>query len=609
MADNDWHDGNPKALLTVVKKLEGALASQRLLDGVCTRMFYGESILPTGTTATTSTVPRASSVLSALEGTVNENLVKQVIEAQASMVVRKPAFKVVTTGSSWAKQVAARRASRLLSGVFSSSGLEAATPAIYRDSKRCIVAAARWSIDEAGAVRCARALPHTISFNPAAGPNPREIYQRHGVPRSTIKRRYPEVDVDKLPAYKPSAAFHAAGTTAYYFDADLAEVVEAWRKPEGKDPGRYVMVSGDQVLEDELWDLPIWPLVVLTDGDSYDSLAGTPLARDVLPYQRKVNRMNRQIEENAAKCANPRIAMPKGSEVSAPLTSTMAEVVLYNAAGGQVSWLPGMLLPPQFYAEKQATKDAAFEQAGVSRSVATATKTPGLNSGRAQRDEYDRASGRLILDAERLERWYEANAMTALALMRQAYKKKSKRIQAPNTRLLEEIDWTEVGDLKEDEIQVRAYVTSAIPLSPAGRAETIAERVEAGVMSEARAARWYADPDTARLEDQDSAAEDFALRCVDSALIEGVYIAPIPELGQEGLAMLVGLATRELLRALTLPEPPPDAHLELLRRLIAEAQLLAKPPQAAAQPDVPTPAPAGQVGLGAVPSPEATPVS
>lgn len=579
MVDERWYKGKPEALPWLVKRLEDqALSTQRFLDGSVTRLYFGEGVPPSGTQTDSTGLGRASNYLRAFDGLSQENLVKSVLQGAASMIVRKPAVKVVTSGSSWKKQVAARRMSRLLTGVFSSAGLEAATNPVFLDSCRCSVAAVKWSIDETGKILCERALPHTISYNPAAGPNPRELYQHHGVPRSELLARYPEKlqgKDDKLPAYRPDPAFtvDAWSTMA---DQDLCDVYEAWRLPKGKDPGRYVLVCGSEVLEDEEWDLPVFPLVILTFGDSYNSLAGDPLGRQILPFQLKQNRMNRAIDENATKCANPRMTIPMGAEVK-DLTTTMGEIVYYNSAAGPISWLPGQMLPPQYYQEKEANKRAAFEFAGVSQSVATATKSAGLNSGRAQRDEYDRASGRLIQDAEKLERWYERNAMTALALMRKAYASKAKRLQAPNTKILEEIDWTAIGDLKEDEIEVRCYITSSIPNTPAGRAETLAERVEAGVMTQRRADRWYADPDTARLEDEDSAAEDFALKAIDSCLIDSVYVPPEPVLGTEGLQTLIDLAGAELLKAIVMPEPPDEASVELLRRLIEEAKLLLQP--------------------------------
>lgn len=600
--DQSWYDGTPASAATLsdtVRRLERRLSVERFLDGCLTRLYFGEPLMTAGTSSSTgeSTV-RASTYLSAFDGRTNENLVKPVLDACASSVVRKPAVKVVTTGAKWAKSVSARKLSRLVSGVFASSGFLAAVTPTFLDSARCQVAAVKWEVDpDSGEVTCERALPHTIVYDPAAGPNPRQLYQRHGVDRSVLAKRFPDhaSAIETLPAYH---APYDVGVTAYQTDADQVEVCEGWRLTQGDDKGRHVLCAGQLPLVDEEWDLGVFPLVVLTFGDSYSSLAGDPLARQILPYQLRLTRINRAIEENAAKCANPRIAIPKGSDVQ-QLTNTMAETVFYNAAAGKIEWLPGMMLPAQFYAERDYVKDAAFASGGVSRNIAEGTKPAGLSSGRAIRDAADQAAGRLVLIAEKLERWFEANASVCIGLMRMAYGTKSQRIRAPNTSMLEEIDWTEVGDLKEDEIEVRCFITSAIPQTPAGRAETLAEWVEAGVISQRRAARWYANPDTAEIEDEESALEDLARKMVDSALYEGKYVAPEPVMGPDGLGLLSDLAGRALMSSLVLPDPPPPANQELLRRLIEEAQLLSSPPAntnaapPAAPPGPPGPPPPG----------------
>jgi hypothetical protein len=601
--DPAWHDGEGGAasLSDTVKRLEQRLSVDRFLDGCLTRLYFGEPLMGTGTTSDVGvTGVRASAYLSGFDGRTQENLVKQVLDACAASVVRKPAVKVVTTGAKWSKSVSARKLSRLVSGIFSSSGFLEAVAPTFLDSCRTQVAAVKWEVDpDTGEVTCERALPHTIVFDPAAGPKPRQLFQRHGVPRGVLAARYPEhaEKIWKLPAYRPP---YDMGPMAYETDADQVEVCEGWRLTKGKDEGRHVLTAGQLVLVDEEWDLGVFPLVVLTFGESYSSLAGDPLARQVLPYQLRLTRVNRQIEENAQKCANPKIAIPKGSElVPSEFTNTMAERFYYNSAAGRVEWLKGEMLPPQFYAERDYCKDSAFAAGGVSRNIAEGTKPAGLNSGRAIRDAADQAAGRLVLIAEKLERWFEANASVCVGLMRMAYGTKSQRIRAPNTSMLEEIDWTEVGDLKEDEIEVRCFITSAIPQTPAGRAETLAEWVEAGVISQRRAARWYANPDTAEIEDEESALEDLARKMIDSALYDCKWVAPEPVMGPEGLGLLSDLAGRALMSSLVLPDPPPAANQELLRRLIEEAQSLSSPPAntnaapPAAPPGPPGPPPPG----------------
>jgi hypothetical protein len=62
---------------------------------------------------------------------------------------------------------------------------------------------------QTGKVTCERVLPHTLVFNPAQGPVPRDLYQHHGINRRVLARRHPdEADaIMKLPSFKPDIAF------------------------------------------------------------------------------------------------------------------------------------------------------------------------------------------------------------------------------------------------------------------------------------------------------------------------------------------------------------------------------------------------------------------
>lgn len=606
---SEWFNGTPEKLPAQVRRYEDNLTYGRFLDGAITRLYFGEGLLPSGQNAPQAGIPNPAAFLRSLDTITQENLIKSVLDAAASMIVRKPAYKVITTGASWSKQISARRMSRLLTGLYSSSGLENEITAIFLDSARCQVGASKWVFDTDGKIRCERVLPHTLIWNPAEGPNPRNLFQRHAVPRSKViaeakaaGKTITTAEADKLPRYQPDIAFYLdTEPTAYSWDRDMVDVIEGWRLPSDGEPGRYVRVCGDLVLADDAWDVPVFPIVPLTFGDSYQTFAGDPLGRQILPYQLTVNRMNRAIDEHQVKCIAAKVMIPKGSEVIG-WNNTIGELIYFNAAAGEPKIVPGQALPPEFYHYKDAVKAAAHELAGVSYSIASGTKEPGLNSGRAQRDRYDIANSRLVLHAQRVERWLAENGRVAMALMRKQYggkDGKQRRILAPNTKLLEEIDWSQIGDVKEDEIAVRCYITSAIPVTPSGMEEALSERIQAGVMTAKRAQRWLSNPDEARLEDEDSAVEDLVTKIIDSALLDCELIPPEPVMGTEGLQMLLDHAGLELMKALTLKEPPPDENVELLRRLIEQTKTMMGPPAVAPAASLPMPGPVGPAGAPA----------
>lgn len=586
--DQDWYDGHPEKLPAQVRKLESNLSQDRFIDGAITRLYYGQGILPVGMVASQSTVPLASMFLRALDALVEENVLASVLDAAVSMIVRKPAFRVITSGGRWSKQVAARRLSRLLSGLEAPSGREGIRTPCVLDSMRCQVAAAKFVISPKGKAIWERCLPHTLIWNPAEGSAPRNIYERHSVPRARILRMYKsgqlkgdngQVGVEKaiknLPDYRPDPAFHI-DTYSYTTDSDLVEVVEGHRKAEDDDLGKHVMMCGDLVLDNSDWDLPLWPIVPLTWGTGYDSLAGYPLGRRVLSFQRTIQRMDSTIDEAQSLACPPTLLVPKGAEVTG-WSNKIGKRIDYVAAAGKPEILAGQALAPEYYNRFSQKKTAAYELSGVAQNIAQGTKEAGLNSGKAQRDRYDIANSRLVDYARNLEAWDAACARVEMAMLSRAYRDDKMRESAPNTALLNEIDWSAI-DVKEDEVQVKAYITSAIPVEPQGRAETLAEWVQDGVITQKRSVRWYANPDTASIEDDESALEDLVTRMIDSALEDCEYMAPEPVMGPDGLGLCVQLGGQELMKALTMPQKPPEANVELLRRFIEEAKLLMASP-------------------------------
>jgi hypothetical protein len=118
----------------VGRKLENQISIDRFLDGACTRLYYGLPLMSDGPRQATADAPQASWYLEAIDGLTTENLIKPVIDACAAQVVRKPAIRVVTSGSSWKKSRSARKLSRLLTGLAASSGYLAARANIFKDS-------------------------------------------------------------------------------------------------------------------------------------------------------------------------------------------------------------------------------------------------------------------------------------------------------------------------------------------------------------------------------------------------------------------------------------------------------------------------------------------
>jgi hypothetical protein len=215
-----------------------------------------------------------------------------------------------------------------------------------------------------------------------------------------------------LPSFKPDVAF-MIDQPAVRSDPDQVDVWEGWHLKEGEDPGRYVMTAGDVVLVDKEWTIPVFPIPLLAFGQSYSSAAGDPLARQLLPFQLKLNRFNRRIEENAEANSHPQTGIPIGGGVDGRAdrqrprrqcsTSTPARPAARACTG-----CPARCCRPSTTTERDQIRDGAYAAAGVSRSSCRRDEAGrcGLWGGhpRGARRGF---SGRQLPIADALEDWDE----------------------------------------------------------------------------------------------------------------------------------------------------------------------------------------------------------
>jgi len=581
----------PGDIVGAGQKLELALSHQRFTTAEIVRAYQGQggfSARSIGSTLATGTTPTASSYLRALESLTANNLLSAVVDTAIAQLVQNPDVRINTTGVGWTKQVNARRIGRALTGAWHASGLHDLAWQVAVDAALNPLGAVRWWMEN-GRLRCDRVLPHTIVYNPAEGRRPRNLYLHYGAPRAELADRFPKERAfieDRAPKYRGDLLFDNIDNP-YQPDVDLVDVWEYWRLGCDGEPGEYCLISGETSLDGDDWEYDFFPVVDLRWSESYASFGGRSLGAQLLPYQTRVNRMMRVIDESQTKACVPRMIAPKGSEFQG-VTNRPMETIWYNPAAGAPQIVPGVALPPEFYSSLETEIRRAFELAGVSTSQGTGTTRRGLNSGKAIREDSEVAATRLRAQGTRLDRWYERNARVCLALMCDAYRDKDTREKAPGTHLLNEIDWRSF-DVREDELEIRCSVVSGLPGQPSARLEYVQELIKAGLVKQRHALRMLAIPDVDKYEDAETAAFDLAASQIEAALYDQRYLPPEPE-PQEYVETLIELGTKELMNAVRLQAPP--ENLELLRRLIAAAKRIrdvAPKPIQAGPPGMPAP--------------------
>lgn len=510
---------------------------------------------------------KASDRLAAMVTMSDQNLLKAVCDSGLAQVLASPEVRVITSGSSWRKQIAARKVTRIISGVFYSIGLRSIAREVARDSMHTPVGAVRFWMEDDKKLRGERVPPHYIVYSMSAGRNPRQLWLRYPAPREELEQRFGKKLPDTAPKYTPDTLIPSyVGTES---TTDRVEVWEYWERARGDTKGRHVMLVGDDALIDEEYDWEFFPVVPLKWGDSFDDFGGRPLAADVYAYHRALQRWNKAIDKGVTLACVPRLLKVKGSGVK-QLTNQPMDEVEYPA-GMEPKIVPGQAFGKEVYELRAQIKAEAFEFLGISLAFASAKKEGSLTSGRAIRENADQLSQRLSEQFQRIEEWHENCAKVALAFLDKAFDgDKKAMIMAPGTKVLEKVDWAAI-DVIEDEYEIKCSAVAALTRTPSAKYEQATDLK--ALLGDKMTPEWMLRilnlPDVEKWEDTFAAAVDLALYQIERALEDNkptaVETGPI-----EYLETLSRLGTQSLLEARMCDDAPPE-NLDTLRKLIATA--------------------------------------
>lgn len=589
-----WHGGRPEALSGTISRLESVTVIPRFIDQTLLRIYHSSNPLQASEMAVTGVV-NPSVYARALEQRTVFNPLRAVIDTAASIIAKNPpAVRVITAGGDYKLQRSARKISTLIAGIFQRNRLPELAQQRFIDAALTRVGATKWFV-EGAEIRAERVVPGSLRWNPAEGRDPANLYQTSPASKARLCDENPALadKIRKLPTSR-SPWRYMVDDIQIGVDTDTVDVNEGWHKasPSGEG-GRYVRTIGDMVLAERKWPFSFHPFASYAWSPAFDSYGGRPLGEQLLPYQRLINRMANVVAESQAKACIPRVFAPKGSEFEG-FSNMIGERVFYTGPTPPTI-VPGQALPPEFYKWFDRVLERMYEEAGINEAAAAGTKAPGVVSGKAIREWQDVGSTRQIVPAQRFERSIEDDGRIVMGLICDTYKDSKKVLQAPGSKLIEEIDAAKLN-LREDAYELRTFAVSSLPQHPSGRLEYVAELIDKGMIKAFWGPKLLAMPDLEAFEDTQLAIAELVQKQVECALEDGEFIAPEPYMGEEGLTALVDYGQRKYLGALVSKIDYPKAHLEILRRLIEQAnQLLGQvaPPPAPAMAAPGMPAPAG----------------
>lgn len=395
------------------------------------------------------------------------------------------------------------------------------------------------------------------------------------------------VDRDRLAALFPDKAKIVAGAETSYPDkqadtgrttSDQVMVIECWKLPShsGADDGRHIIACVNGLLHDEPWEKDSFPFVFMRYSNPFLGFFGQGLATQLFGTQLTLNRILYTISRAIQLVGVPRVFQEQGSKVvSAHNNNEIGVIIKYS--GVKPSYEVAPCNAPELYAERDKLIQYGYQQAGISQMQASAQKPMGLNSGEAQRVYDDIATDRQAELSRKYDNLFIDLAYKITDVAMDIAKREGKyQTVYPNKDGTKEIDLPAMKFLK-DPFVIQCFNESSLPRDPAGRAQAIVERVQAGMITIKEGRRLLGNLDTDQMDKLSNASEERIFKILDDIVEDGKFTPPDPFMDL-ALAEQLVVQYYNLYMAAKLEE----SKAELLRNFFTQIQALKQ----AAQPPV-----------------------
>jgi hypothetical protein len=265
---------------------------------------------------------------------------------------------------------------------------------------------------------------------------------------------------------------------------DPVRVVEAWHLDPDGGKGRHVVAVSSGALVDEPYPYDATPLVRFQYETPRTGYWSDGLAHQVAGQQAELNDILSAISETIRRGAWPTVLVEKNSEVEVgQLNNDPMKIVRYRGVAPQIQVAGGLTSEARQYASEIAS--SMFETSGISQYAAQSVKPAGLQSGRALRIFADQQDGNLREASELRAQSYLALGMALVRAQRAVSEvdPDSKIIFSdPKERRSVSLRWKDI-DLPDTGLEMVAAPVSILPSTPAAKAASLEELMNAGVLT------------------------------------------------------------------------------------------------------------------------------
>lgn len=464
---------------------------------------------------------------------ITDNVVKSVIDTASSIIAKnRPKVRVLTNGAEWDDQLKARDLEKFVYAEMKSNEMYRLAPLVFRDA----------SIFGTGVihvcakndrVRLERVLIDEIIVDEreAIYGCTKEVHRRVLVPKDQLIADFPEYS-EEIHRY---AQNNNQSSGLRDDPPELIPVYYSWRLPSGDSPGLECATMDGVTFYAEEWDHDWLPFVFFHWEPPLTGFYGLSLARDLHPYQNRLNELNRFIRRCQDLIAVPRVFIDAASKVlKLQIDNKIGAIIPYR--GKPPTFFTPQAITAEIYNYREQIKRDAFQFAGISQMSAQSLKPAGLDSAVALREFNDIENQRFVIQAQRYEQFFLDVGMAMIKMAKITYRRGHK-VMFTDRDFVHEIHWEDV-DLDEDRFCLDIQAASILSMTPSGRLQAVIELAQVGQLDKSEIRYLLNHPDLERTANFANADYEDAQKTVDM-LMRGEWVTPEPFQNLELLSKLV----------------------------------------------------------------------
>lgn len=505
--------------------------------------------------------------------TLRLNVVKAAVDTICAKVGKnRPRPTFLTDGGNWGLRQRAKKLQQFADGAYHQSELYQLAPESFRDAM-VGGTGVLYFFHEARKLRAERVFPleMLVDHVEAVNGDPQSLYRVRTMNRDVLAKISPKHAKDILAA--EDVTEWEGEDDGEKGSSRMVKVVEAWHlaswdeKAEEYCPGRHVVAVGNTAIVDEEWSDDTFPFEFFHWSKPQRGFWGDSAVGEIKGIQKEVNTLIQKVQRAMKLVGQPWILRPVGSAVDnqpMPKSKLTNETALIIDYGGPtpptvVTHLP---ISPQLLEHVWSLYAKAFEILGSNEMAASATKPPGIDSGRA----LEQLSEEHLVRFETVSRHFEhivgnraAYQFIRLGKQLNDVVPGGYKLQAVKGRSLLIIKWSEC-EIPTEDFLLQVFPTSVLPHLPAGRTAEV-ERWQANQWIDVTQAQQLLDfPDLREAGDINTADRELLDYQLEKMLGDGEMVEPDEHQDLQRAAKWANLA---YLKAAF--DGTPEAHREKLR--------------------------------------------